>query len=350
MFIENDIKLDFKDVLIRPKRSTLSSRSEVNLLRKYNFKHANHEWEGIPIVAANMDHTGTIAVARELAKHRLMTAVYKFASNDEWSGLVNSSNSMVDQVFISTGVREDDYKNLADLLEAFPIKFICIDVANGYSEYFSEFVAKVRKNFPDKIIMAGNVVTGEMTEQLILSGADIVKVGIGPGSVCTTRKKTGVGYPQLSAIIECADAAHGLGGLVCADGGCVVPGDVIKAFAAGADFVMLGGMLSGHDECSGDVFEKNGKKYKRFYGMSSAEAMHKYYGKVADYRASEGKSVDVPYKGPIEAVVMDILGGLRSACTYVGASKLKELSKCTTFIRVSQQLNESLNLFETEQY
>lgn len=350
MFIENDIKLDFKDVLIRPKRSTLSSRSEVNLLRKYNFKHANQEWEGIPIVAANMDHTGTIAVARELAKHRLMTAVYKFASNDEWSGLVNSSNSMVDQVFISTGVREDDYKNLADLLEAFPIKFICIDVANGYSEYFSEFVAKVRKNFPDKIIMAGNVVTGEMTEQLILSGADIVKVGIGPGSVCTTRKKTGVGYPQLSAIIECADAAHGLGGLVCADGGCVVPGDVIKAFAAGADFVMLGGMLSGHDECSGDVFEKNGKKYKRFYGMSSAEAMHKYYGKVADYRASEGKSVDVPYKGPIEAVVMDILGGLRSACTYVGASKLKELSKCTTFIRVSQQLNESLNLFETEQY
>lgn len=346
MFIENDIKLDFKDVLIRPKRSTLTSRSQVDLVRKYNFRNSDTTWEGIPIIAANMDHTGTVAVAKQLANDKLMTAMYKFATQSEWQGLIESTPNIADYAFVSTGTREDDYQNLAALLECLPIKFICIDVANGYSEAFSAFVSKVRENYPDKIIMAGNVVTGEMTEQLILSGADIVKVGIGPGSVCTTRKKTGVGYPQLSAIIECADAAHGLGGLVCADGGCVVPGDVIKAFAAGADFVMLGGMFSGHDECSGETFEKNGKQYKRFYGMSSAEAMHKYYGKVADYRASEGKSVDVPYKGPISATVQDILGGLRSACTYVGASKLKELSKCTTFIRVSQQLNESLSGFE----
>lgn len=348
MFIENEIKLDFKDVLIRPKRSTLTSRSEVELMRTYHFKTADKKWEGIPIIAANMDHTGTTAVASALAKHKLMTALYKFATKDEWQNLINNNPGILDYTFISTGIRDDDFDNLCALLKVFPIQYICIDVANGYSEYFSNFIAKVRERFPDKIIMAGNVVTGEMTEQLILSGADIVKVGIGPGSVCTTRKKTGVGYPQLSAIIECSDAAHGLGGFVCADGGCVVPGDVIKAFAAGSDFVMLGGMFSGYNECKGDVFEKNGKKYKRFYGMSSAEAMEKYYGKVAEYRASEGKSVDVPYKGEISAVVMDILGGLRSACTYVGASKLKELSKRTTFIRVSQQLNEVFNVFESD--
>jgi len=348
MYIETELKLDFSDVLIRPKRSTLSSRSEVELLRKYDFKHAQQSWEGIPIVAANMDHTGTIAVAKQLYQHKLMTAMYKFASKEEWQSMVQEHSDILNYTFVSTGTRDDDYASLCEKLECFPFKFICIDVANGYSEHFNRFVEKVRTNFPDKIIMAGNVVTGEMTEQLILSGADIVKVGIGPGSVCTTRKKTGVGYPQLSAIIECADAAHGLGGLVCADGGCVVPGDVIKAFAAGSDFVMLGGMFSGHDECSGDIFEKNGKQYKRFYGMSSAEAMHKYYGKVADYRASEGKSVDVPYKGPLSSVVLDVLGGLRSACTYVGASKLKELSKCTTFIRVTRQLNESFNVFETD--
>jgi GMP reductase len=294
-----------------------------------------------------MDHTGTVNVAKQLSRHQLMTALYKFSTEEEWQNLINFKTDILNYVFLSTGIKEDDYAHLCAMMNCFPIQAICIDVANGYSEVFCEFVTKVRKKFPDKVIMAGNVVTGEMTEQLILSGADIVKVGIGPGSVCTTRKKTGVGYPQLSAIIECADAAHGLGGLVCADGGCVVPGDVIKAFAAGSDFVMLGGMFSGHDECSGDVFEKNGKQYKRFYGMSSAEAMQKYYGKVADYRASEGKSVDVPYKGPISDMVLDILGGLRSACTYVGASKLKELSKCTTFIRVSQQLNESFNSFET---
>lgn len=346
MYIENEIKLDFKDVLIRPKRSTLTSRSEVDLTRKYHFKTANKSWEGIPIIAANMDHTGTPAVAGQLSQQKLMTAVYKFATQKEWRDLIDAQPEIVNYSFISTGIKDEDYANLCTLLECLPIQFICIDVANGYSEYFSKFISKVRDKFPDKIIMAGNVVTGEMTEQLILSGADIVKVGIGPGSVCTTRKKTGVGYPQLSAIIECSDAAHGLGGLVCGDGGCVVPGDVIKAFAAGADFVMLGGMLSGHDECSGDIFEKNGKRFKRFYGMSSAEAMHKYYGKVADYRSSEGKSVDVPYRGPISETVSDILGGLRSACTYVGARKLKELSKCTTFIRVSQQLNDVFNNYE----
>jgi GMP reductase len=222
------------------------------------------------------------------------------------------------------------------------IKYVCIDVANGYTEGFVNFVKKVRHGYPHLTIMAGNVVTGDMTEELILAGADIVKVGIGPGSVCTTRKMTGVGYPQLSAVIECADAAHGLGGQICADGGCVVPGDLAKAFGGGADFIMLGGMLAGHEECAGEVVERDGKRYKRFYGMSSRTAMEKYAGGVAQYRASEGKEVLVDFRGPVAETLQDILGGVRSACTYVGAHKLKELTKRTTFVRVTQQLNESL--------
>ncbi|HEX9827508.1 MAG TPA: GMP reductase, partial [Flavobacteriaceae bacterium] len=220
------------------------------------------------------------------------------------------------------------------------LKFICIDVANGYSEHFVEFVKQTRDQYPDKVIIAGNVVTGEMVEELLLSGADIVKVGIGPGSVCTTRVKTGVGYPQLSAIIECADAAHGLGGQIISDGGCTIPGDVAKAFGAGADFVMLGGMLAGHDESGGELIERDGKPYKKFYGMSSQTAMEKHVGGVAEYRASEGKTVEVPYKGDVETTVQDILGGLRSTCTYVGAQRLKELTKRTTFIRVAEQENK----------
>merc|ERR1712084_190459 len=216
---------------------------------------------------------------------------------------------------------------------------ICIDVANGYSEPFVQCIRDTRKRFPQHTIMAGNVVTGEMTEELLLAGADIVKVGIGPGSVCTTRKMTGVGYPQLSATMECADAAHGLGGCVVSDGGCTCPGDVAKAFGAGADFVMLGGMLAGHDECSGELIEEGGQHFKVFYGMSSDTAMKKYAGGVAEYRSSEGKTVRVPYRGPIGETIRDILGGIRSACTYVGAAELKELPLRTTFIRVTQQLN-----------
>jgi GMP reductase len=233
----------------------------------------------------------------------------------------------------------EKFKNVKASLPKTTQLNICIDVANGYSEYFSEFVKKIRDENPQSRIMAGNVVTAEMTEELILSGADIVKIGIGPGSVCTTRKMTGVGYPQLSAIIECADAAHGLGGLICADGGIKVPGDFGKAFGAGADFVMCGGIFAGHDECGGEVEDG----YMSFYGMSSDTAMNKHAGGVANYRTSEGKTVKVPYKGPVENTIKEILGGLRSTCTYVGATKLKELSKRTTFIMVNRQLN---NKFE----
>lgn len=346
MRIEYDVKLDFKDVLIRPKRSVLKSRSEVSLEREFRFKHAGVKWHGVPIIAANMDHTGTFDMAVALAEHKLLTAVDKFISVKDWQKFADKDPKTIQSTFVSIGIAEHDFERARDVIELANVPMICLDVANGYTERFVECLVRLRKAFPDKVIMAGNVVTGEMVEELILSGADIVKLGIGPGSVCTTREKTGVGYPQLSAIIECADAAHGLGGLVCADGGCTTPGDVAKAFAAGADFVMLGGMLSGHDETLGEVIEENGKRYKRFYGMSSSEAMEKHHGSVAEYRASEGRSVNVPYRGPVKNTILDILGGIRSTCTYVGAQRLKELSKRTTFIRVTKQLNEVFTAFE----
>jgi GMP reductase len=340
MRIEYDIKLDFKDVLIRPKRSVLKSRAEVALEREFRFKHAGTKWSGVPLIAANMDHTGTLAMAKALSEHQVMTALDKFINVSDLQKYAETHPAFMQSCFVSIGLSDSDFDKLGVLAKKLPFSFICLDAANGYTERYVEFLTRLRNAHPDKVIMAGNVVTGEMVEELILSGADIVKIGIGPGSVCTTREKTGVGYPQLSAIIECADAAHGLGGHVCADGGCVTPGDVAKAFAAGSDFVMLGGMLAGHDECSGEIIEENGRRYKRFYGMSSKEAMEKHHGAVAEYRASEGRSVNVPYRGPVKNTVQDILGGVRSTCTYVGAQRLKELSKRTTFIRVSKQLNE----------
>lgn len=340
MRIENDVKLDFSDVLIRPKRSVLKTRAEVSLEREFRFKHAGNVWHGIPIIAANMDHTGTFNMACALSEYQLMTALDKFLSLDDWRQFAKAHPQVLHHCFVSLGTGEQDFTKLTQILQEIPLSFICLDVANGYTERFVECLEALRAAYPKIVIMAGNVVTGEMAEELILSGADIVKIGIGPGSVCTTREKTGVGYPQLSAIIECADAAHGLGGHVCADGGCVTPGDVAKAFAAGADFVMLGGLMAGHDECLGEVIEEQGKRYKRFYGMSSREAMERHHGSLSDYRASEGRSVNIPYRGPVRDTILDVLGGLRSTCTYVGAHRLKELSKRTTFIRVSRQLNE----------
>ncbi|EHD20149.1 MULTISPECIES: GMP reductase [Brenneria] len=345
MRIEEDLKLGFKDVLIRPKRSTLKSRSDVELERRFTFLHAGCDWSGVPIIAANMDTVGTFRMAERLASFDVLTAVHKHYSLEQWTRFVqDSSVSVLGHVMVSSGTSAADFTRLQQILALSPdLKFICIDVANGYSEHFVTFLQKAREAFPDKVICAGNVVTGEMVEELILSGADIVKVGIGPGSVCTTRVKTGVGYPQLSAVIECADAAHGLGGQIVSDGGCSVPGDVAKAFGGGADFVMLGGMLAGHDECEGAVVEENGEKMMLFYGMSSASAMERHVGGVAEYRAAEGKTVKLPLRGPVDNTVRDILGGLRSACTYVGASRLKELTKRTTFIRVAEQENRIFN-------
>ena len=341
MRIENDIKLGFKDVMIRPKRSTLKSRSQVSLTRKFNFLHSDITWEGIPIMAANMDTIGTFEMAKALGKEKLFTTIHKHYSPDQWKKFIQQDEEDIKNfIAVSTGTSQKDLEKLKTIIsQSSTLKFICIDVANGYSEHFVQFVKRARDQYPNKIIIAGNVVTGEMVEELLLAGADIIKVGIGPGSVCTTRVKTGVGYPQLSAIIECADAAHGLGGQIISDGGCATPGDVAKAFGAGADFVMMGGMFAGHDENGGELIEEGGNKFKQFYGMSSETAMNKHSGGVANYRASEGKTVQVPYRGSIENTLKDILGGLRSTCTYVGANRLKELTKRTTFIRVAEQEN-----------
>ena len=348
MRIEGDLKLTFDDVLIRPKRSTLISRSDVNLVREFTFRHTEETWSGVPIVAANMDTTGLFSIAEILQGHKMLTCTQKFYSTKEFS---DAWESGVDSEFIAVtcGSTDDSFELLKRKMATDKgLKMICIDVANGYREVFLNFVKKVRGAFPEKIIIAGNVATREMTEALILAGADIVKVGIGPGSVCTTRKVAGVGYPQLSAISECADAAHGLNGHVMSDGGCSSPGDVAKAFAAGADFVMLGGMLAGHDESGGELIEDSGGSYKSFYGMSSAKAMETHYGEIANHRAPEGKEVRVPYRGPLEYTVQSILGGLRSACSYVGARRIKDLPKCTTFVRVSMTTNEVFQKFNVD--
>jgi len=324
MRIQEDVKLDFNDVLIKPKRSTLESRKDAVLVRTFAFKHSKKKWAGVPIIAANMDHTGTYEMNKVLYDYAMLTAICKFTT---YAPVYNA----IKTIGLDQNLDELDYD----------LEWVCLDVANGYTERFMDFVDKMRKHEATKnsIIIAGNVCTPEATEQIILAGADIVKIGIGPGSVCTTRKMTGVGYPQLSATMECADAAHGLGGHIITDGGCAVVGDIAKSFGAGADFVMLGGMLAGHDECNGEI---NGHKMK-FYGMSSEDAQITYYGEKQTHRAAEGKTVYVDYKGPVKDTVQEILGGLRSACTYAGAKTLKDLPKCTTFVRVNRQLNEGFS-------
>ena len=341
MRIEEELKLDYSDVLFRPKRSTLSSRKDVDLIRTYKFKYSRNEWSGIPIMAANMDGVGELGIADALSANEMITCLTKQHDVKELSKYKNLKKNYKN-IALSIGIKKEDFDNLDKILKEYSFfKFICIDVANGYSEHFSSFLKKVRDKYPTKTLIAGNVVTADMTQELILSGADIVKGGSGPGRVCTTRIQTGVGYPQLSAVIECADAAHGLGAHIIADGGCTCPGDVAKAFGGGADFVMLGGMFAGHDEGSGKVVKSNGSKYIEFYGSSSDTANKKHYGGLSSYRSSEGRTVRVKYRGKIKDTILNILGGLRSSCTYVGAPSLKQLSKCTTFVRVTKQFNDT---------
>src|SRR5210317_456788 len=341
MRIEEELKLDYSDVLFRPKRSTLTSRQEVDLNRTYKFKYSKNEWSGVPIMASNMDGVGELGVAEKLSEFNMITCLTKQHDVKKLNQYKNLK-SIYKNIALSIGIKKEDFDNLDKVLKEFNfIRFICVDVANGYSERFSSFIKSVREKYPTKTIIAGNVVTADMTQELVLSGADIVKVGIGPGSVCTTRIQTGVGYPQLSAVMDCADAAHGLGAHIIADGGCTCPGDVAKAFGAGADFTMLGGMLAGHDEGKGKLIKEKGKKFIEFYGSSSLIANKKHYGGLSDYRSSEGRIVRVKYRGKIKNTILDILGGIRSSCTYVGAPSLKQLSKCTTFVRVTNQFNKT---------
>lgn len=315
MRIDPEIKLDFCDVLLKPKRSTLNSRKDVDLHRSFNFLHAEHTWSGIPIISSNMTSVTTPEVAEQMVKHEMLACIPKYKE---------ISYTGADNLIPSIGLQP---------LKAVNYKFnwLCLDVPNGYIEAVVEHTKKMREAFPYQIIIVGNVVTAEQTEALILAGADIVKVGIGSGAACSTRIKTGVGVPQLSAIIECSDAAHGLGGLIISDGGCQIPADIVKAFAGGADFVMLGSMLAGTTEAG-----------REFYGMSSERANNELAGGLKDYRASEGFEMIIPDKGPIEAVLQDIEGGLRSAMSYIGARTIKEIPRRATFVRVNNQVNKSL--------
>lgn len=365
--IINELKLDFDDVLIRPKRSTLNSRSEVCLSRNFSFKYSPRELLCVPIMVANMDTVGTFNMAKSLSNHQAITCLHKHYKTNEYVAFYTDP-SIVNKslVFYSVGTGQKDLEKLTEVFNQirkfnYPLPNICVDVANGYTEQFVKIINHIRKLYEEIIIIAGNVVTPEMTEELIIHGkVDIVKVGIGSGSVCTTRLKTGVGYPQLSAVMECTDAAHGLGGHVCSDGGCKVVGDICKAFGGNSDFVMLGSMFAGADECEGEWKyeyktsqgfwqsinpDPNGDTIKqkvslKYYGMSSEDAMNKHHNGVAKYRTAEGKCVTVPYKGTADEIIKDICGGIRSACTYIGANQIKDFGKKTTFIQVNNTHNK----------
>lgn len=354
MRVETEEKLDFADVLIRPKRSTLNSRKEVNLMRTFRFLHSPIVWTGIPIVAANMDTTGTFEMAKVLSQFKIITNLHKFYSVEELEEFFRNFNEP-NYIGYTTGIRENDFEKLRKVLArglGKKFNFICLDAANAYLEPFMEKLEELRRMCPDHIIIAGNVATNEMTEELLLRGADIVKIGIGPGSACTTRRMAGVGVPQLSATIECSDAAHGISnkdgncGRIMTDGGMVYPSDVSKALCAGADFAYSGKLFSGFEESGGEIIIKNGKKYKQYYGMSSSTAMHKHYGKVDEHRASEGRYTEVPYRGNVADAILELLGSLRSTGTYIGARSIKEFSKRCTFLKVRRQLNESLHEFD----
>jgi GMP reductase len=354
MRIETDVKLDYSTVLIRPKRSTLRSRKDVQLQRTFRFLHSPKTWTGIPIMAANMADTGTFSIAEALAEHGMITTFHKYYTVEELAKKLPAFNKP-QHVAYTMGIRDEDFEKLQQVLTnnlEHYFDFICLDVPNAYLERYVECLQKLRELCPEHIIIAGNVVTNEMTEELLLNGADIVKVGIGSGAACLTRRKAGVGYPQLSAVIECADAAHGISnaqgyGTIIADGGATNPGDVAKAICAGADFVMMGSLFAGFTQSEGELIEENGNKYKLHFGSSSKTALEKFYGKVDPHRASEGRTTKIPYKGDIHPFISDLLGSLRSTGTYIGARTIKEFSKRTTFILVQQQLNGRLEAYDT---
>lgn len=345
MIIREGTKYGFDDLMLVPKPNNIASRSDVIVEQTFTFKYSPIEWSGVPIFIANMDTTGVFEMAIKASEYKIITAIHKHYTIEEWERFAESHPECLPYVSISMGTSQDDFEKVDEIISSIPsINMIMLDVANGYRDVFINRIKQAREMWPDKIIIAGNVVTPEKTREIIEAGADIVKIGIGPGSVCTTRKKTGVGYPQVSAIIECADAAHSLDGHIIGDGGCKNPGDFSKALCAGADFVMSGGMFAGYDESGGDIIEIDGVKYKEFYGMSSSKAMKKHSGGVASYRASEGKVVRLPYRGAVEDNIQDILGGIRSTCTYIGATKIGHMNNCAEFVKVNRTTNESLSM------
>jgi len=341
MRINYDAKLNFEDVLLEPKRSTLTSRKDVDMTRNFSFRNSKKQMNFTPIFASNMDGVGTFSMAKVLQEYKMMTVITKSTTVDQWKAAIGNGVRL-QSVSVCTGTNvmwdkdAPDWKTMQEVLKGFPdIKMITVDVANAYHQNMVDFIKKVRDEYPEKVIIAGNVVTPEMTEELIINGADVVKIGIGPGSVCTTRTMTGVGVPQFSAILDCADAANGVDGHIMADGGCVYPGDIAKAFGGGAHMVMIGGMLAGHDESELKLVD--GKR--EFYGMSSDRAREIHGRRKDGYRGNEGRHIELPDRGPVVNTVEDILGGVRSACTYIGARRLKDMPKCASFVTTNNVQN-----------
>ena len=341
MRINYDAKLNFEDVLLQPKRSTLSSRKDVDMTRNFTFRNSGKQMNFLPIFASNMDGVGTFSMAKALQDHKMMTVITKTTTIDQWRTAVGNGVRL-QSVSVCTGTNvmwdkdATDWKTMQEVLKSFPdIKMITVDVANAYHQNMVDFIKKIRNEYPEKIIIAGNVVTPEMTEELIINGADVVKIGIGPGSVCTTRTMTGVGVPQFSAIVDCSDAANGVGGHIMADGGCVHPGDIAKAFGGGAHMVMIGGMLAGHDESETQVVD--GKR--EFYGMSSDRAREVHGQRKDGYKGNEGRLISLPDRGPVAKTLEDIIGGVRSACTYIGARRIKDMAKCASFVTTHNVIN-----------
>lgn len=352
-----EVKLDFDDVLIVPKFSDITSRQQVDLNTTLQGKWGA-SITGVPIIAANMDGVGTFSMNRALSKYNVFTALTKHTTFPQWQSeilhLMNENPTdnvpeylnIIDKMFISIGMNSNELLHVKSVVKiiresagSYTPKIV-IDVANGYMNPFYDFIKQTRDAFPDSFIMAGTVVTPEATERVINSGADLARVGIGTGAVCTTRRVAGVGYPQFSALKECVEAADAINGGVQSDGGCVYPGDFSKAFGIGAQMIMAGSIFAGHDESEQEVF--HGKV--TFYGMSSHIAQKKH-NNVKNYRASEGRIVQIPYKGAVENTISEILGGIRSTCAYVNAKTLTDLPKNCNFIRVNNQLNRSLEKY-----
>ena len=359
-FYSSEKYLDFRDVLVLPRFSELNSRSDVELESTLRFRNGVC-WTGIPIVAANMTTTGTFEVYKVLSRNKIITAFNKFYTVDDYNMFIKYNILDPDYFMVSTGIGEHDLLNLDTIMSAIECKFICIDIANGYIDRFYHFCREVRQKYPDKVIVAGNVVTGEAVQLLSSIGIDIVKIGIGPGSACTTRIQTGIGMPQLSCVLKAVETIRDVdslnnpnnpndtttacttGTFIMSDGGITCPGDCVKAYVAGAHFIMIGGEFAGHDENPGSIIEENGEQYKLFYGMSSQYAMkHNYTDGNKLYRSSEGRVIKVKYRGSLQKTVDNYLGGIRSACTYTNSRTLKQLSKNGEFIMVNNQYNSHL--------
>ena len=374
--ILSETYLDYSDILIKPKMgNNLSSRKDVNLTREYVFKRGQIR-KGLGIFNANMATVGNFETAKKLLKAGMFATLHKFYTAEEMIDFMRQcQNEKTDysNLFISIGIKNgirelDKLKEIEDGAMWFKPN-ICIDAPNFYINKAFEVLKHCRELFPESVIMCGNIASSDICHKL-LDYADILKVGIGPGSVCRTRSVTGCGVPMVSCILDCADVVHSVGGMICADGGIVEVGDICKAFALNADFVMSGGMFAGTDEAEGEVIEKcyktneyaidmidgskpipdqplyDIKKYKLYYGMSSTLANNKFAGGMSNYKASEGREAFIPYTGSLDKILQDIKGGIASACTYIGAANVKDMSKCATLIKVNHTINKIFEKYE----